>query len=67
MFSQQLYREKSKQDTLHTYLHMVPAIFEDFVSIMQNLQYYFPKMRGGDQRPFGTLPKIHLFVAVTRP
>ena len=24
-------------------------------------QHDFPKMRGGDQRPFGTFPKIHPF------
>ena len=24
-------------------------------------QHDFPKMRGGDQRPFGTFPKIHQF------
>ena len=24
-------------------------------------QHDFPKMRGGDQRPFGTFPKIHHF------
>ena len=26
-----------------------------------NPQHDFPKMRGGDQRPFGTFPKIHPF------
>ena len=29
--------------------------------IENNLQYDFPELRGGDQRPFGTFPKIHPF------
>ena len=33
-----------------------------FVAILsRNLQYDFPKMRGGGQRPFGIFPKIHPF------
>ena len=39
------------------------AIIDD-ISVMnfrKNLQYDFPKMRGGGQRPFGTFPKIHPF------
>ena len=35
--------------------------FEGFVASLKNLQYNFPKMRGGGQRLFGTFPKIHLF------
>ena len=31
------------------------------VARLKNLQYNFPKMRGGSQRPFGTFPKIHPF------
>ena len=27
----------------------------------KNPQHDLPKMRGGGQRPFGTLPKIHPF------
>ena len=33
--------------------------FEGFVASLKNLQYNFPKMRGGGQRLFGTFPKIH--------
>ena len=36
----------------------------DDTSVMnfgKNLQYDFPKMRGGGQRRFGIFPKIHLF------
>ena len=36
----------------------------DNTSVMnfgKKLQHDFPKMRGGDQRPFGTFPKIHPF------
>ena len=29
------------------------------ISVMKNLQYYFPKKRGGGRRPFGFFPKIH--------
>ena len=28
----------------------------------KNPQHYFPKMRGGGQRPFGTFPNIHPFL-----
>ena len=38
---------------------MVPATFEGFVAIIKNLQYNFPKTRGGGLRPFGTFPKKH--------
>ena len=40
------------------------AIIDD-TSVMnfgkKKLQHYFPKMRGGGQRPFGIFPKIHPF------
>ena len=49
---------KNLKKALLTYLHMVPAILEDFVSNIKNLQYNLPKKRGG-QRPFGIFPKIH--------
>ena len=35
--------------------------FEGFVDSLTNLQHNFPKMRGGDQSPFGPFPKIHPF------
>ena len=38
--------------------------FIDDTSVMnfgKNLQYDFPKMRGGGQMPFGSFPKIHPF------
>ena len=35
--------------------------FEGFVASLKNLQYNFPKMRGGGQRLFGTFSKTHPF------
>ena len=41
--------------------YKVPATSEGFVASFKKLQYNFPKMRGGDQRLFGTFPKIYPF------
>ena len=45
---------------LHTYLHMVLAIFEGFVCIVKNLQYNFP--RGERGRGKGRLKRSRKFI-----
>ena len=37
----------------------MPPCINVSISIIKNLHYNFPKMRGGGQRPFGIFPKVH--------
>ena len=49
--------------SIQKFMLQIFAILDD-TSVMnfgKNLQHNFPKMRGGGQRPFGTVPKIYPF------
>ena len=50
--------------SIQKFILQIFAIIDDtsVMNFRKNLQYNFPKMRGGGgQRPFGTFPKIHPF------
>ena len=57
----------SLKNAHHTYLHMVRAIFEGFVSIAKNLQCNFPRGRRGIKGRFEHFRKFIRFSAEIRP
>ena len=51
--------EEGTSESLY-YLAIIPSRIYAIISVIKNLQYNFPKMRGGGRRLFGIFPKIHL-------
>ena len=56
-----LFKKKNKthfEEGISYYLALIPPSIYAKISIIKNLHYNFPKMRGG-QLPFGMFPKNH--------